>query len=139
MRAVVFQFHWNISPQPSTAEGDAPAARNSPHTVVLTVSRSGTWSEGSTSLASGAACRLVQNVVMACGDSAATSPIRSRNSTELIHTETPSEFSGLGIATELAHGTFDLIRESGRKAVLKCPFMVHFYLRHPEYADIVTR
>lgn len=54
-----------------------------------------------------------------------------------IHTEVPSEFSGLGIATELAQGTFDLLRESGRKAVLICPFMTHFFATHPEYADIV--
>jgi glutathione S-transferase len=57
---------------------------------------------------------------------------------ELFHTVTPTEFSGRGIATELAHGTFGLLRESGRKAVLKCPFMVHFYTTHPEYADVVA-
>jgi predicted GNAT family acetyltransferase len=54
-----------------------------------------------------------------------------------IHTEVPSEFSGMGIATELARGTFELLRESGRKAILRCPFMVHFFAKHPEYADIV--
>lgn len=57
---------------------------------------------------------------------------------EFIHTEVPNEFSGLGIATELVRGTFDLLRESSRKAVLKCPFMVSFYATHPEYADIVV-
>jgi glutathione S-transferase len=55
-----------------------------------------------------------------------------------IHTEVPQEFSGQGIATDLARGTFDLLRESGRKAVLKCPFMVHFYNGHPEYRDVVV-
>jgi predicted GNAT family acetyltransferase len=54
-----------------------------------------------------------------------------------IHTEVPSEFSGLGIATELARGTFDLLRQTKRKAILLCPFMVHFFSTHPEYADIV--
>jgi uncharacterized protein len=53
------------------------------------------------------------------------------------HTEVPSEFSGQGIATELARGTFELLRESGRKATLVCPFMVHFFSTHPEYADVV--
>ena len=57
---------------------------------------------------------------------------------EFIHTEVPDEYSGHGIATELARGTFDLVRASGRKAVLKCPFMVRFYTTHPEYADIVV-
>jgi predicted GNAT family acetyltransferase len=55
----------------------------------------------------------------------------------LTHTETPSEFAGQGIATQLAHGTFALLRKSGRKAVLRCPFMTHFFATHPEYADVV--
>ena len=55
----------------------------------------------------------------------------------LTHTEVPSEFSGRGIGSRLAQGTFDLIRASGRKAVLRCPFMAAFYSRHPEYSDIV--
>jgi uncharacterized protein len=54
-----------------------------------------------------------------------------------IHTEVPSEFSGAGIATDLARGAFDLLRRTKRKAVLICPFMVHFFSTHPEYADIV--
>lgn len=54
-----------------------------------------------------------------------------------IHTEVPLEHAGMGIATELARGTFELLRSSGRKAVLRCPFMVRFAARHPEYADIV--
>lgn len=55
----------------------------------------------------------------------------------LIHTEVPFSFSGQGIGTQLATGVFNLIRSSGRKAVLKCSFMVRFFSRHPEYADIV--
>jgi len=55
-----------------------------------------------------------------------------------IHTEVPTAFSGQGIATDLARGTFELLRQSKRKAILKCPFMMHFYAKHPEYADIVV-
>jgi uncharacterized protein len=55
----------------------------------------------------------------------------------LIHTEVPSEFAGQGLATRLATGVFDLIRQSGRKAVVKCPFMARFFKDHPAYADIV--
>jgi glutathione S-transferase len=55
-----------------------------------------------------------------------------------IHTEVPTAFSGQGIATDLARGTFELLRQSKRKAILKCPFMVHFFAKHPEYADIVV-
>jgi len=54
-----------------------------------------------------------------------------------IHTEVPTEFSGLGIGTELARGAFELLRHSGRKASLTCPFMVRFAAKHPEYADVV--
>ena len=56
----------------------------------------------------------------------------------LTHTEVPTEFSGQGIATRLAHGTFELLRSSGRKAILKCPFMGLFFATHPEYADVVA-
>jgi len=54
-----------------------------------------------------------------------------------VHTEVPAAFSGQGIATDLVRGTFELLRQSKRKAILKCPFMVQFYARHREYADIV--
>jgi predicted GNAT family acetyltransferase len=56
----------------------------------------------------------------------------------LIHTEVPAEFSGHGIASRLAQGTFELLRQTGRKATLKCPFMSRFLIKHPEYADIVA-
>jgi uncharacterized protein len=57
----------------------------------------------------------------------------------LTHTEVPAEFEGKGIGSRLAKGVFDAIRESGRKAVLKCAFLVRWYERHPEYSDIVAR
>ncbi len=55
-----------------------------------------------------------------------------------IHTEVPFEFSGQGIATDLARGAFELLRKTGRKATLVCPFMVHFYNSHPEYGDVIA-
>ncbi|QTH23610.1 N-acetyltransferase [Rhizorhabdus wittichii] len=55
----------------------------------------------------------------------------------LAHTEVPYEYSGQGIGSRLAQGVFDAIRASGRKAVLKCSFMVRYYALHPEYSDIV--
>ena len=55
-----------------------------------------------------------------------------------LHMETPTEFSDLGIATELARGALDLLRASGRKAILKCAFMEHFFATHPEYGDVVA-
>jgi uncharacterized protein len=56
----------------------------------------------------------------------------------LTQTEVPTEFSGQGIASRLARGIFELLRRSGRKAILKCPFMGEYFARHPEYADVVA-
>jgi uncharacterized protein len=55
----------------------------------------------------------------------------------LIHTEVPAEFSGRGIASQLAGELFELLRKTRRKAILKCPFMVRFLVKHPEYVDVV--
>jgi predicted GNAT family acetyltransferase len=56
----------------------------------------------------------------------------------LIHTEVPTEFSGQGIASQLAAETFELLRNSGRKATAECPFMARFLARHPEYSDVAS-
>lgn len=56
----------------------------------------------------------------------------------LIHTEVPAEFSGQGFASQLARGTFELLRSSGRKAVLRCSFMGGYIAKHPEYGDVVA-
>jgi predicted GNAT family acetyltransferase len=56
----------------------------------------------------------------------------------LIHTEVPTEYSGQGFASRLAEGTFELLRKSGRKAVLRCPFMVRYFAKHPEFAEVVA-
>jgi len=56
----------------------------------------------------------------------------------LTHTIVPERFSGHGVGSQLAHGVFEAIRASGRKAALLCPFMAAYYARHPEYADIVA-
>lgn len=53
----------------------------------------------------------------------------------LTHTEVPQELAGQGIGSNLAVGTFSLIRKSSRKAVAKCPFMSRWASRHPSVAD----
>lgn len=62
---------------------------------------------------------------------------RDGNRLVLLHTEVPSEFSGQGIGSRLAKGVLDQIRASGRKAVIRCPFLKEWIARHPEYDDIV--
>jgi predicted GNAT family acetyltransferase len=56
----------------------------------------------------------------------------------LTHTEVPQELSGQGIGSKLAAGTFRLIRQSGRKAVIQCSFMAGWVSRHPEAADLIV-
>lgn len=56
----------------------------------------------------------------------------------LTHTEVPFEYSGRGIGSRLARGVFDILRATGRKAVIRCPFIGAFYARHPDYADVVA-
>ncbi len=56
----------------------------------------------------------------------------------LTHTEVPQEHSGQGVGTRLAEAVFEEIGRSGRKAVVKCPFMSRFATRHPEYAKLIA-
>lgn len=55
----------------------------------------------------------------------------------LIHTEVPEQFAGQGVGSRLARGVFELIRTSGRKAVVRCPFLQAWVAKHPEYDDII--
>lgn len=55
----------------------------------------------------------------------------------LTHTMVPERFSGQGIGSALARGVFEDLRATGRTAVLRCPFMAAYYVRHPDYADVV--
>lgn len=55
----------------------------------------------------------------------------------LVHTEVPAQFSGQGVGSRLAKGVFELIRASGRKAVVRCEFLKGWIAKHPEYDDII--
>jgi predicted GNAT family acetyltransferase len=60
------------------------------------------------------------------------------NSIVLFHTEVPSEYASRGIGSCLAQGIFDLLRASGRKAILTCPFMSRFFANHLDYLDVIA-
>ncbi|AYG70078.1 MULTISPECIES: GNAT family N-acetyltransferase [unclassified Rhizobium] len=53
------------------------------------------------------------------------------------HVEVP-EFEGQGIGAALVQGVFDILREQGRRAIIRCSFMENFLLAHPEYRDVVA-
>lgn len=55
----------------------------------------------------------------------------------LVHTEVPSQFGGQGIGSKLAKGVFELLRASGRKAVVRCEFLQGWLAKHPGYDDAV--
>lgn len=56
----------------------------------------------------------------------------------LTHAEVPAALRGGGIGAQLAAGTLDLIRSRGERIVPRCPFIVDFIRRHPEYLDLVA-
>lgn len=56
----------------------------------------------------------------------------------LTHAEVPRQYEGKGIGSQLAKGTFDALRASGRKAIPRCSFMVAYARRHPEVADVIA-
>jgi predicted GNAT family acetyltransferase len=52
-----------------------------------------------------------------------------------VHTETPLQDEGKGIASRLVRAALDDTRASGFKIVPACSFVVDFVRRYPEYAD----
>ncbi len=55
----------------------------------------------------------------------------------LVHTEVPEQFAGQGVGSKLAKGVFELLRASGRKAVVRCEFLKGWIAKHPDYNDVV--
>lgn len=56
----------------------------------------------------------------------------------LTHTIVPEEFGGQGIATAMARGVLDAIRDSGKQIVPECPFLVKWVEKNPDCADLVA-
>lgn len=56
----------------------------------------------------------------------------------LVHTETPSELQGQGIASRLVKGALEDIRSRGLKVVPRCPFVSAYMGKHPEFSDLLA-
>jgi uncharacterized protein len=56
----------------------------------------------------------------------------------LVHTETPPQAQGKGIASRLVKEALDDIRAKGLKVVPRCPFVRSYMGRHPEYNDLLA-
>jgi len=75
---------------------------------------------------------------MQIGDELAVSYYRIEDGrVVLLHTEVPQHYSGQGVGSRLARGTFEIIRARGQRAITKCPFMAAYASRHPEYARML--
>jgi predicted GNAT family acetyltransferase len=56
----------------------------------------------------------------------------------LLHTEVDPAFGGRGIGGAFARQVLDGARAAGERITVKCPFLLSFIARHPEYADLAT-
>lgn len=55
----------------------------------------------------------------------------------LVHTGVPRELEGRGIAGRLARFALEDARAKGLRVLPRCPYVVSYLERHPEYLDIV--
>ncbi len=56
----------------------------------------------------------------------------------ILHTETPVEARGQGIASKLVAGAFDIVRARGLKVIPRCAFVRAYIAKHPEVSDLVA-
>jgi predicted GNAT family acetyltransferase len=56
----------------------------------------------------------------------------------LLHTETPPQARGQGIASRLVAGVLDIVRARGLKVIPRCDFVRAYMAKHPEFSDLVA-
>jgi predicted GNAT family acetyltransferase len=57
---------------------------------------------------------------------------------EYLHSETPPELRGRGLAGARAKFALERDKAAGRKVIPTCPFVKTYIDRHPEYASLVA-
>jgi predicted GNAT family acetyltransferase len=65
--------------------------------------------------------------------------IAAGNVRTLTHAEVPVSMRGGGIAGRLTSGALDLARSQGLQVVPRCPYVVTYIDRHPEYQGLVAK
>lgn len=55
----------------------------------------------------------------------------------LTHAEVPVPMRGSGVAARLTAGALDLMRSQGERVVPRCPYVVEYIARHPQYQDLL--
>jgi predicted GNAT family acetyltransferase len=62
----------------------------------------------------------------------------SGNVRTLTHAEVPVALRGGGVAAKLTGGALQLARSQGIKVIPRCPYIVTFMQRHPEFNDLLA-
>jgi predicted GNAT family acetyltransferase len=52
------------------------------------------------------------------------------------HTETPPALRGQGLAEKVVEAGMEYAREKGYKVIPTCPYVEHFFEKHPDYQDL---
>jgi predicted GNAT family acetyltransferase len=65
--------------------------------------------------------------------------LKRRGEIVLLHTGVPAALEGHGIAGRLAQFALEDARAKGLRVVARCPFVLSYLAKHPEYADLVER
>jgi predicted GNAT family acetyltransferase len=55
-----------------------------------------------------------------------------------LHTETPAQARGQGIASQLVEGALQAVRARELKVVPRCAFVRAYMAKHPEYRDLLA-
>ena len=56
----------------------------------------------------------------------------------LLHTETPPQARGQGLASQLIAGTLEIARARGLKVKPLCAFVRAYIAKHPEFRDLLA-
>ena len=56
----------------------------------------------------------------------------------LLHTETPTQARGQGIASRLVEGVLEAARARGLKVIPRCAFVRAYIAKHPEFRDLLA-
>jgi predicted GNAT family acetyltransferase len=56
----------------------------------------------------------------------------------LLHTETPPQARGQGLASQLTAGALQIARTRGLKVMPRCAFVRAYIAKHPEFRDLLA-
>lgn len=66
-------------------------------------------------------------------------PSRGDGVVEITSTQVDTSLAGHGIAGQLLTTLAETLRDDGRKAIPTCSYAVHWFSKHPEYANLLQQ